>query len=60
MSNKKQGTNDVGFTRRSETESICMLCFATVRSKFPDLLHLEERLHIMSCFSRPREQATGG
>ena len=56
MFNEKQETNDGGFIRRSETESICMFCFATVRSKHPDLLHLEERLHILSCFSRPRDR----
>jgi hypothetical protein len=54
--NEKQETNDGSFTRRSVTESICMFCFATVRSKDPDLLHLEERLHILSCFSRPRDR----
>lgn len=57
--NNKQEADDGGFTRRSETESICMFCFATLRSEYPDLLHLEERLHVMSCFSRQRERAAG-
>jgi hypothetical protein len=38
------------FKRQSETESICMYCFATIRSRSPETLGLEEELHRRSCF----------
>jgi hypothetical protein len=39
------------FARRSDTESICLFCFATVRSQYPEFLDLEEQLHLLGCFS---------
>jgi hypothetical protein len=43
------------FTRRSDRESVCMHCFATVRSDTPDTLGLVEELHRRFCpiHSRP-------
>ena len=41
------------FTRRSETESICMWCFATIRVITPDLLANEEPEHAVNCIQRP-------
>jgi len=41
------------FIRRSETESICMHCFLTIRVKMPELLANEEREHRAICLQRP-------
>ena len=43
------------FTPRSQTESICIYCYATVRSETPDALTLYEELHRRICpiHSRP-------
>ena len=43
------------FAAVSDTESICLLCSAMVRSQTGDTLHLVEELHRRSCpvYSRP-------
>lgn len=43
------------FTRRSDTESVCLYCYATVRSDYADLLRLEERLHLIICTAAPKK-----
>jgi len=40
------------FTRRSETESICMGCFMTVRARRAELLEQEELNHTSACMGR--------
>ena len=50
------------YTRKSETESICMFCYATVRSSNPAPLRLAEDVHAQVCYVRhvslSRESAT--
>ncbi len=46
---KNHETPEDQFTRRSETESICMFCFATVRSVTSAYLELAEDLHSQTC-----------
>ena len=41
------------FTRRSETESICMWCFIPVRAQRAEWLAEEEREHAAICLQRP-------
>ena len=41
------------FTRRSDTESICMWCYLTVRVRRPEELANEEREHAATCRDRP-------
>jgi hypothetical protein len=41
-----------GFLRRSETESVCTLCFATVRCRTPGFLEIAEDVHIKFCVAR--------
>lgn len=41
------------FTRRTDTDSICMRCFLTVRVKVPEELAKEERIHARECSHRP-------
>ncbi len=60
MSERKNGeTPEKEFTQRSETESICMFCFATVRSRIPEHLRLAQDVHSQVCparFWEPAEQ----
>ncbi len=44
---------DKKFTRRTETSTICMSCFATVRSRTSEDLVLEEDLHLALCPGPP-------
>jgi len=44
---------DAPFTRRSETDSVCMYCFATVRVPLGESLSLEELLHSAVCPAMP-------
>jgi len=41
------------FIRRSDTESICMWCFMTLRVKQPEHLKQDELLHASLCIQRP-------
>ncbi len=41
------------FTRRSETESVCMLCFLTIRVDRLITLEEEEDIHADVCLMRP-------
>ena len=49
----KTSESEPEFTRRSDTESICMWCFMTVRVTTPDDLANEEREHAATCIQRP-------
>ena len=44
---------DAPFTRRSETDSVCMYCFATVRVRLGESLSLEELVHSAVCPAMP-------
>jgi hypothetical protein len=55
---KNHETPDNEFTRRSDTESICMFCFATVRSKIPLHLPLAEDAHSQVCAAHPAKPST--
>ena len=44
---------DGEFTRRSDTESVCMYCFITVRVNAGESLNLAELLHAMECAFMP-------
>jgi len=46
------------YTKRSEIESICMSCFATVRSKFPKQLEMAENAHSQLCPARSGQPST--
>jgi hypothetical protein len=47
------------FTRKSETESICMKCYATIRSQSPIFLVLAEDVHSQTCYGRRLEKRIG-
>jgi len=49
------GKSKPEFTRRSDTESICMVCYLTVRVELPDDLEIEERIHASVCSGKPDE-----
>jgi hypothetical protein len=46
------------YTLRSEIESICMFCFATVRSRIPEQLRLAQDVHSQVCPARFSESST--
>jgi len=41
------------FQRRSETETICMRCYQTIRIQPGDSLEIEEKIHAASCYMPP-------
>jgi hypothetical protein len=47
------------FTRKSETESICMRCYVTVRSQSATFLALAEDVHSQTCYGRRLEKRIG-
>jgi hypothetical protein len=53
MSALKKPTEN-GFTQRSETHSMCMFCFLSVRAATPAILELEESDHCELCPVYPR------
>lgn len=55
---KNHETPETEFTQKSETASICMFCFVTVRSKTPSYLRLAEDVHSQVCPARPGRPST--
>ena len=51
-------TTENGFTRRSATESTCVFCLLTIRSRTTGFLELAESVHCQFCSARPRSSAT--
>ena len=49
---------DSDFTRRSETESVCLFCFLTVRANTPGALGPAEDSHRRLCPINPRQRLT--
>jgi hypothetical protein len=44
-----------GFTRRSETHTICIFCCLSIRAPTPAILELEESDHCEVCPVYPRQ-----
>ncbi len=53
MSTSGQPLPSPKFTRKSETESICMFCFSTVRGDQYKTLEDAEDIHVNICLLRP-------
>jgi hypothetical protein len=49
---------DYDFVLRSETESICVYCFLTIRVKKASWLKGAENVHRQVCASKPRPAST--
>jgi hypothetical protein len=41
------------FIRHSDTESVCLYSFATVKADYADPQKLEEQLHLILCTAAP-------
>ena len=53
MSNQDSPEAQPQFTRRSETESICMFCFSTVRWDRYAHVEVAENIHADVCLMKP-------
>jgi hypothetical protein len=49
-----QAPQSSDYTPKSETESICMFCFLTVRADVPHTLQMVEELHRLICYAVPK------